>query len=112
VTEGIVDDLEAIEIEEEHGQARAFALRVRQRHGEAVLEQQAVRQIRQRVVIGEMLDLLLGVRALGDVADDAHHAAAAIAVSEISCGKFTPSRRSPVASPRQRPRCSRAARCW
>ena len=30
----------------------------------------------QRVVVGEVLDLLLGVRPLGDVADDADHAAA------------------------------------
>jgi hypothetical protein len=77
VAERIVDDLEAVEVEEEHGQARAFALRVRQRDGEAVLEQQPIRQVRQRVVIRQVLDLLLGICALGDVADHADHPAAA-----------------------------------
>jgi hypothetical protein len=46
------------------------------RDGEPILEEEAVGQVRQRVVIREMLDLLLGVRPLGDVADDADQVAA------------------------------------
>ena len=76
VAERVVDDFEAIEVEEEDRQPAVIALRVRQRDGQAVLEQQAVRQAGQRVVIREVLDLLFGVRPLGDVADDADHAAA------------------------------------
>ena len=76
MAERVVDDLEAIEVEEQDGQTGVVALRVRQRDGQTVLEQQAVRQVRQRVVIGEVFDLLLGVRALGDVAHYADHAVA------------------------------------
>ena len=50
VAEGVVDVLEAIEVEEHHRQRRLLPLRVRQRDREPVAEEVAVRQRRQRVV--------------------------------------------------------------
>ena len=59
VTERVVDELELIDVEEENGRTALGALRVRQRHGDAIAEQRAVRQSGQRVVIRLILDLLL-----------------------------------------------------
>ena len=50
VPEAVVDGLEAVEVEEEHGQRRVLALLAADRVVEPVEEQHAVRQPGQRVV--------------------------------------------------------------
>jgi hypothetical protein len=70
VAEGVVDVLEPVEIEEHHRQRRLGALGVGERDGQSIAEEQAIRQGRQRVVIRLILDLLLGLPALADVARD------------------------------------------
>src|SRR6266581_5434361 len=77
VAEGIVDELEAIEIEEQHGHRLAVTLRVVERVGEAVVEHVAVGQSRQGVVRRDVQQVFLGLLAgheLADLAaDHAHH---------------------------------------
>ena len=69
VPERVVDDLEAVEVEEQHRRALASFLRHVAAHGvlEAVQEQHAVRQAGQRVVQRVVLELGLRALALGDV---------------------------------------------
>ena len=66
VAERVVDALEFVDVDIEHRQ-----LPVRRDVGQFALEpfveQRAVRQIGQRVVMGEVGDALLGAAALGDV---------------------------------------------
>ena len=64
VAERVVDDLEAVEVEEEDGQPLVVAVGLRHGERQAVVEEEAVGQVRQRVVEGEVLDLLLGPLAL------------------------------------------------
>ena len=73
VTEGVVDVLEPIEIEEHHGHRTTVALASRrgQRLIEASLQVRAVGEIRQRVEMRQVADLLLGRLALGDVDETA-----------------------------------------
>ena len=59
VAERVVDDLEAIDVEHEHGDGAAVARGERERVVDAVDEQDAVRQPGQRVVQRTVLDLLL-----------------------------------------------------
>src|SRR3712207_9255300 len=63
-----VDDLEAVEVEVEDGE---LGLRVAARAGdgelEVIHEERAVREPRQRVVEGVVVELLLGQLAVGDV---------------------------------------------
>ena len=68
VAEAVVDQLEAIEIEEQHrDEPVGVALQARERAAEAIEEQRAIRQSRQRVVEGVVQQLLLEAAALGDV---------------------------------------------
>ncbi len=71
MTERVVDDLESIEIEEHHREATLVPLRLSDREAEAILQQRAVRQVRQQVVIGLKVDDLLCFFALGNVARSA-----------------------------------------
>ena len=64
VAERVVDDLEAVEVEEEDGQPLVVPVGLGHGERQAVVEEQAVGQVRQRVVEGEVLDLLLGALAL------------------------------------------------
>src|SRR5207244_4122545 len=77
VAERIVDELEAIEIEEQQGHRLAVALRVVERVGEALVEHVTVGQSRQGVVRRDVQEVLLGLLAgheLADLAaDHAHH---------------------------------------
>ena len=59
VAEAVVDDLEAVEVEHEHGDGAAVAGGERERVVDAVDEQRAVRQPGQRVVQRAVLGLLL-----------------------------------------------------
>ena len=76
VAEAVVDDLEAVEVEEEDGGQRARGSR-RERSidlPQAVHEQRAVGQAGQRVVQGVVEQLLLGLLAVGDVVGVEHDA--------------------------------------
>ena len=59
VAERVVDELEAVDVEHEHGDRAAVARGERERVVDAVDEQRAVRQPGQRVVQRAVLDLLL-----------------------------------------------------
>ncbi len=73
VTQGVVDELEAIDVEEEDGRTPpALAPRL-QRGAEPVEEQRAVRKPGQRVVRGAVPDLLLTAPSLDRGADDVRH---------------------------------------
>ena len=67
VAERVVDELEAVEVDVDEPDGAAAAPRARERLGEVLLEQRAVGQAGQPVVVGEVRDLALGLAALGDV---------------------------------------------
>ena len=74
MSEGVVDPLEAVEVEVEHGERSAPAGRLLQRVVQAVGEQRPVGEVGERVVERLMRELVLELLALGDVAgveDDA-----------------------------------------
>ena len=72
---------------------------------EVLVEQRAVRQLRQRVVVGEERDLLLRAAALGDVAEGGHRAVRArLAVAHRADGW------RPTPTPRCRPRARSSTR--
>jgi hypothetical protein len=73
VSEQVVDLLEAIEVEAQHGEALAGLRRPRQSRRHMLVERRPVRQIGQGVVMRHMGDPLLRLPALGDVLDDAQH---------------------------------------
>ena len=87
VAERVVDELEAVEVQEQHGPAGfrprpPAALRAPEGLIQAVEEQHAVREPGQRVVQRVVLEALLGRAAVGDVglgADDARGAAVGVA---------------------------------
>ena len=68
MAEAVVDELEAVEVEEEHRDAALRALGVCERVREAVDEQQAVGEAREVVVDGLVRERLLGALAVRDVA--------------------------------------------
>ena len=72
----VVQVLEVVQVEEQRGALAAVAGRELQVALQLVVEAAPVRQPGQRVVVGEVLDLLLGVCTLGDVAHDADESAA------------------------------------
>ena len=76
MAERIVDLLELVEIDEQHGAAVERARRA-QRVLELVVEEGAVRQAGDGVEARHVVDLGLGGLALGDVLDD-HHGAAVL----------------------------------
>ena len=71
VAEAIVDDLEAIQIHEQHGQLLAVPLLTGNGVADAVQEQRAVRQPGQRIVERALSELLLQHFALGGAAQRA-----------------------------------------
>ena len=71
VAEGVVDVLEAVEVDEQHGEHATVAAGERQRVIEPLEERGAVVEARQRVVMREPVVALLGQLLLGDVATDA-----------------------------------------
>ena len=66
----VVDDLEAIEIDEQHRAPALVALRGLDRVLQQLGEQRAIRQARQLVVRREVLDARLGISSRRDVLDD------------------------------------------
>ena len=75
VPERVVHLLELVEIDEQHREV-AVALHRGQRELHLVVEEDAVRQAGQRVVARQMVDLRLGILALGHVLDQHDRAAA------------------------------------
>lgn len=71
MAKGIVDGFEAVEVDEQYRNPLASALGDLQGTAEAVLEQGAVRQPRQAVVIGQAFDPRLAGLAVADVREEA-----------------------------------------
>ena len=71
VAQGVVDGLEAVQVDEVDGQLITVASAAGQGVGEVLLEEDAVGQLGQRVVVRQPRDLGLGPLALGDVLGDA-----------------------------------------
>ena len=65
--ERIVDGLEPVEVEQKYREFRTETPMPRQRRLEPLLEQVAVREPRQSVEMGQLLDADLGVLSIGDV---------------------------------------------
>jgi hypothetical protein len=80
VAEGIVDDLETVQIQEHHGEFLTATFGVGDRKLETVLEKGPVWQARQQVVIGLEIDECFGFLSLGDITGGAV-IARAIAIS-------------------------------
>ena len=111
VAERVVDDLEAVEVEEEDGDAALAPARAPQRLAEAVEEQRAVGQPGERVVQRAVGELELGALALGDVARDAHHLQRLAAGAAHGARRSSPATRSSRrGAGRGRPRCAGAPR--
>ena len=67
VTERIVDDLETIEIEEQDRDLFLVTPGCGERAAQAIIEQAAVGQAGERIVVGQVLDLAFGSFAVGYV---------------------------------------------
>ena len=67
VAGGLVEDLEVVEIDEQQRPFSPAARAAGERLLQTVEEQATVGQLGQGIVIGEVLDLLFGRLALGDV---------------------------------------------
>ena len=67
MTPGVVDGLEAVEVDEEHGEELARSPHPRQRRRETVAEEKAIGKIREPVVMRHMGDARLAGPAIGHV---------------------------------------------
>ena len=67
VPERVVDDLESVEVEKEHREPLGQPGRLRDRHREPVVEEEAIGEPRQGVVKRQALDLFLRELSLRDV---------------------------------------------
>ena len=67
VAERVVDVLEAVEIEEQHGELAVPPMRAGDRLSDAIGEQRPVGQAGQRVVVSHVHDALVGETPLGDL---------------------------------------------
>ena len=95
MAEDVVDLLEAVEIEEQHGEARPVLPGLLDGRRETRRESRAVRQIRQPVEMGEVLDALLGALALGDVLGDAEQILRLVVLPRTAM-RFVVTRRVPL----------------
>ena len=82
MAEGVVDLLEAVEVEQQQRQRRVLASSGEDRLRQPVLQQGAIGQARQPVVQRLVTQGLLGLLALGDVAR--HHDQAPISLCRVS----------------------------
>ncbi len=80
VAEGVVDVLEAVEVDEQYRQRLVVAAGLVDGVAQVAVEHRPVRQIGQRVVIGQVLDVVLHFLALGDVAHQRQQVLAAVDV--------------------------------
>ena len=74
VTEGIVDGFEVIEIDEHDSDLGRVSVAVRDSLFDAVLQQNAVRQSGERVMMGKVRDALFRLPAAGDIGGHADNA--------------------------------------
>ncbi len=84
VAEGVVDRLETVQVEEHQHHPGLLPLGLLQRVVQAVLEQRAVGQVGQGVVVRQAVDALLAGLALADVGEEAHVAGQVAFVVEHS----------------------------
>ena len=70
VAEGVVDDLEAVEVEQHHRNHLFAAVSARHRLVQAVVEQDAVGKLGQRIVVGQVMKAFLVGLDGGDVGKD------------------------------------------
>ncbi len=89
--QGVVDRFEAVEVEEHQHDPGLLALGVLQRRMQAILEQGAVGQVSQRVVVRQTVDTVLAGLAFADIAEEAH-VAGQIAFVVEDCGNADPGR--------------------
>ena len=85
VTEAVVDDLEVVEIEEQHGHRTIGGLGAVQGLFDAVEEQCAVRESRQRVVERLPAQFQIEVLAFGDVAHREHDSVDVGCPAHVGC---------------------------
>ena len=71
VSERVVDVLEAVDVDHQHGEHRALAAGLRKPAGEALVEQEPVRQRGQMIGPRQLMESLLHAFAVADVARDA-----------------------------------------
>ena len=97
VSEAVVDDLEAVEIEEEHGEQLASALGARQGEGEAIDEERSVGQAGEGVEeglprelvepAGELIDLVGLLLYGGEHLAEAVHQGADLVLPDVTRGQ-------------------------
>ena len=93
VAEAVVDLLEAVEIEHEQRALGAVAAAARDVLGQRAVDAAAVEQARERVVVGEVAQLVLEAAALGDVLDlDEHVGRRAVVVAHDRGAQRDPDR--------------------
>ena len=109
VAERVVDELEAVEVDEQHRGVRLRAAAACQRVLQGVDEHHAVAQAGELVVRGAVAQLLLGVDGLGDVGERAHRARGAPEVAG-SGRQLSESQRS--LSPVTRPMSTSCIASW
>src|SRR5204863_3947249 len=81
--EAVVDRLEPVEVDEQHGEGPARAGGARKRLLKAVAEERAIRELRQAVVERLVRQLLLETNAFGDVPCVQHDASDPAVRAEI-----------------------------
>ena len=69
VAERVVDQLEAVEVDEEHREPALVPLRLRERLLQALAEHRAVEEPGERVVARDELEIALGLLARDELAD-------------------------------------------
>ena len=81
--EAVVDGLEVVEVDEQHGDVGEAALRTHERVLDAIREQRAVREVGDRIMEGLVLELVLEGLALAHVAAVEHDAANVLVVQQV-----------------------------
>ncbi|MNM52875.1 hypothetical protein D3C81_639640 [compost metagenome] len=71
VAQGVVDDLEVVQVQQQQARAAVLAVGARQRVGQRIVEFMPVRQLRDRVDVGQVVQMVF--RVLGGDARAAHH---------------------------------------
>ncbi len=74
MTEGVVDQLETVEVDEQQADMLLLAARLQDRLIEPVLHQPPVGQAGERVMVRHIVDGALGVEPLGDILHQGSHA--------------------------------------
>ena len=65
--QGIVDNLEAVEVQTHDRQSMFGSVAIFQGMGESFKKQQPVRQVGEQIVVRQIMQTFLGLHALGDV---------------------------------------------